>query len=107
MKPGSVLVDLAIETGGNVEGAILGEIIEKNGVKIIGLANMPARVAINPSQMYANNLMNLIDEFWNKEKIKFELKLDDEIIKGCLITHGGAIVHSDFAPTKAKKSSKG
>ena len=108
MKPGSVVVDLAIETGGNVEGAVLGKIIEKNGVKIIGLANMPARVAMNASQMYANNLTNLLDEFWNKEKKEFELKLDDDIIKGCLITHGGAIVHPNFAPhTEEKKSHKG
>jgi H+-translocating NAD(P) transhydrogenase subunit alpha len=108
MKPGSVVVDLAIETGGNVEGAVLGKIIKKNGVKIIGLANMPARVALNASQMYANNLTNLLDEFWNKEKKEFELKLDDDIIKGCLITHGGAIVHPSFAPHKEeKKSHKG
>ena len=108
MKPGSVVVDLAIETGGNVEGAVLGKIIDKNGVRIIGLANMPARVAMNASQMYANNLTNLLDEFWNKEKMVFELKLDDDIIKGCLITHGGAIVHPSFAPhTEEKKSHKG
>ena len=108
MKPGSVVVDLAIETGGNVEGAVLGKIIKKNGVRIIGLANMPARVAMNASQMYANNLTNLLDEFWNKEKKEFELKLDDDIIKGCLITHGGAIVHPNFVPhTEEKKSRKG
>jgi len=108
IKPGSVVVDLAIETGGNVEGAVLGKIIDKNGVKIIGLANMPARVAMNASQMYANNLTNLLDEFWNKEKKEFELKLEDEIIKGCLITHGGVIVHPSFAPhTEEKKSHKG
>jgi NAD(P) transhydrogenase subunit alpha len=108
MKPGSVVVDLAIETGGNVEGAVLDKIIKKNGVKIIGLANMPARVAMNASQMYANNLTNLLDEFWNKEKKEFELKLDDDIIKGCLITHGGAIVHPNFVPhIEEKKSHKG
>jgi NAD(P) transhydrogenase subunit alpha len=103
MKPGSVVVDLAIETGGNVEGAVLGKTIDKNGVKIIGLANMPARVAMNASQMYANNLTNLLDEFWNKEKKEFELKLDDDIIKGCLITHGGKIVHPNFLPHKEEK----
>jgi H+-translocating NAD(P) transhydrogenase subunit alpha len=108
MKPGSVVVDLAIETGGNVEGAVLGKIVKKNGVKIIGMENMPARVALNASQMYANNLTNLIDEFWNKEKKEFELKLDDDIIKGCLMTHGGAIIHPNFAKqTPEKKSHKG
>jgi len=108
IKPGSVVVDLAIETGGNVEGAVLGKIIDKNGVKVIGVANMPARVAMNASQMYANNLTNFLDEFWNKEKKEFELKLEDDIIKGCLITHGGVIVHPSFAPhTEEKKSHKG
>ncbi|RPI01978.1 MAG: Re/Si-specific NAD(P)(+) transhydrogenase subunit alpha [Ignavibacteriae bacterium] len=108
MKPGSVVVDLAVETGGNVEGAVLGKIIEKKGVKIIGMANMPARVAMNASQMYANNLTNLVEEFWNKEKKIFELKPDDDIIKGCLITHGGRIVHPNFVPQpKEKKSKKG
>jgi NAD(P) transhydrogenase subunit alpha len=108
MKRGSVVVDLAIETGGNVEGAVLGKIIDKNGVKVIGLENMPARVAMNASQMYANNLTNLLDEFWNKEKKEFELKLDDDIIKGCLITHGGVIVHPNFEQhTEKNKSHKG
>jgi H+-translocating NAD(P) transhydrogenase subunit alpha len=108
MKPGSVVVDLAIETGGNVEGAVLNKIIEKKGVKIIGLANMPARVALHASQMYSNNLYNILDEFWNKEKKHFELKLEDEIVKGCLITHKGSIVHPTFVPLKAeKKSHKG
>jgi NAD(P) transhydrogenase subunit alpha len=108
MKPGSVVVDLAIETGGNVEGTVLGKTIEKNGVKIIGMANMPARVALHASQMYSNNLTNLIDEFWNQEKKCFELKLEDDIIKSCLITHGGAVVHPTFArPKKEKNSHKG
>jgi H+-translocating NAD(P) transhydrogenase subunit alpha len=105
MKPGSVVIDLAIETGGNVEGAVLGKTVNKNGVRIIGLANMPARVALHASQMYSNNLTNLIDEFWNKEKKHFELKLEDDIIKSCLITHGGIIVHPTFASSKKEKNS--
>jgi H+-translocating NAD(P) transhydrogenase subunit alpha len=108
MKPGSVVVDLAIETGGNVEGAVLGKIVTKNGVKIIGLENMPARVALNASAMYSNNLYNILDEFWNKETKVFDLKLEDDIIKGCLITHNGAVVHPTFAPKKEdKKAHKG
>jgi NAD(P) transhydrogenase subunit alpha len=103
MKPGSVVVDLAIETGGNVEGAELNKTVTKKGVKIIGIANMPARVAMNASLMYSNNLYNLLDEFWNKEKKEFELKLDDDIIKGCLMTHGGAIVHPTFTAKKVEK----
>jgi NAD(P) transhydrogenase subunit alpha len=103
MKPGSIVVDLAIETGGNVEGAVLGKIVKKNGVKIIGLENMPARVALNASAMYSNNLYNILDEFWNKETKVFDLKLEDDIIKGCLITHNGAVVHPTFAPKKEDK----
>ena len=103
MKPGSVIVDLAVETGGNVEGAVAGKIVEKNGVKIIGIKNMPARVAMNASLMYSNNLFNLLDEFWNKETKQFDLKLDDDIIKSCLITHGGKVVHPNFIPKKNEK----
>ena len=103
MKPGSVIVDLAIDTGGNVEGAVFDKVVEKKGVKIIGMANMPARVALNASLMYSNNLFNLLDEFWNKETKQFELKLNDEIIKSCLITHGGAIVHPTFTAKKVEK----
>jgi len=103
MKPGSVVVDLAVETGGNVEGAVLGKTVEKNGVKIIGMANMPARVALHASQMYSNNLTNFIDEFWNKEKKRFELKLEDDIIKSCLLTHSGKIVHTAFVQQAKKK----
>ena len=104
MNPGSVIVDLAIDTGGNVEGAVKGKVVVKNGVKIVGLTNMPAKVALNASLMYSNNLLNLLEEFWSAEKKKFELKTDDEIIKSCLITHQGAIVHPTFAPSKEKKS---
>lgn len=106
MKPGSVVVDLAIETGGNVEGAVYGKTVVKKGVKIMGVANMPAKVAMNASLMYSNNLYNLMDEFWNKEAKKFELKLDDDIIKSCLITHGGAVVHPTFAAA-GKDAAKG
>lgn len=100
MKPGSVIVDLAVESGGNVEGAEAGKTVERNGVKIIGVKNMPAKVALNASQMYSNNLFNLLDEFWNKDTKQFELKLDDEIIQHCLITHAGKIVHPTFASAK-------
>jgi NAD(P) transhydrogenase subunit alpha len=93
MKPGSVVVDLAAETGGNVEGIKLNEVIERNGVKLVGLANLPGRVPLHASQVYAVNLVSLIEEFWDKPAKAFVLKLDDEIIKGCLVTHGGKIVN--------------
>jgi len=91
MRPGSVIVDLAIESGGNVEGAVLGEVIERNGVKIVGLANLPGRVAVHASQVYSTNLTNFLEEFWDKTNKRFVLKLEDEIIQGSLVTHAGEI----------------
>jgi NAD(P) transhydrogenase subunit alpha len=91
MKKGSVVVDLPIESGGNVEGSVLNQIIEKNGVKIVALANLSARVPVPASKVYSTNLLSVIEEFWNKETKNFVLKLDDEIIKGCLITHNGQV----------------
>jgi NAD(P) transhydrogenase subunit alpha len=96
MKPGSVIVDMAVESGGNVEGSKLNEEVIVNGVKIIGLGNLPGRVASHASQVYSANLHNLLEEYWNKDTKTFELKLDDEIIKGCLITHAGQIVHEQI-----------
>jgi NAD(P) transhydrogenase subunit alpha len=100
MKPGSVVVDLAIEGGGNVEGAQLGKEIDVNGVRIIGLENLPGRVAVHSSQMYSANLTALIEEFWNKDKNEFELKTDDEIIQRSMVTHQGRIVNEMLANNK-------
>ncbi|MEE4300804.1 MAG: Re/Si-specific NAD(P)(+) transhydrogenase subunit alpha [Pseudomonadales bacterium] len=93
MRPGSVIVDMAVETGGNVEGSKAGEIVEVNGVKIIGLGNLPGEVARNASEMFSSNLFNLIDEFWDKESGTFGLDLEDDILKSCVITHDGAVVN--------------
>ena len=99
MKPGGVVVDLAIESGGNVEGAAFDQVIDRNGVKIVGLANLPGRVPLHASQVYSANLTSLIEEFWDKPNKRFVLKLEDEIIKGCLVTHGGKIVNEKLAGT--------
>jgi NAD(P) transhydrogenase subunit alpha len=93
MQKGSVIVDLAVESGGNVAGSQPDKEIDVNGVRIIGLANLPGRVAVHASQMFSSNLFNLVDEFWNTEEKRFELNFDDEIIKGCVITHQGEIVN--------------
>jgi len=93
MKPGSVVVDLAVETGGNVEGSVIGNEVDVNGVTIIGLANLPGRVAVHASQMYSSNVGGFLEEFWNKDAKTFSLDRDDEIIRGCLVTHGGEIVN--------------
>ncbi len=91
MTPGSVIIDMAVETGGNVEGSEVDKIVEIDGVKVVGLGNLPGRVALTASQMYSSNLGNFIDHFWDKEAKVFNLNLEDEIIKGALITHNGAL----------------
>lgn len=93
MKPGSIVVDMAVEGGGNVEGSKLDEEVEIGGVRVIGLGNLPSHVATHASQMYSANLFNLLDEFWNEEEKEFKLDLEDEIIQGCLVTHGGELVN--------------
>ena len=93
MQKGSVIVDLAVESGGNVAGSEVGKEVEVNGVRIIGLTNLPGRVAVNASQMFSSNLYNLVEEFWNPEEKRFELNFEDEIVKGCVITHQGEIVN--------------
>lgn len=100
MKPGSVVVDLAAsENGGNCELTQAGkEVITANGVRIIGDTCLEAAVPYNASQMYSANIANFIEHFWDKASKSFAVKTGDEIIKGCLITHGGAIVHERFAP---------
>jgi NAD(P) transhydrogenase subunit alpha len=97
MKRGSVVVDMAIETGGNVEGAVLDEIIDRDGVKIIALANLAARVPIHASQVYSANLTSFLEEFWDKETKRFVLNLEDEIIRACLVTHDGKICNEKLA----------
>jgi NAD(P) transhydrogenase subunit alpha len=98
MRPGGVVVDLAVETGGNVEGIVYDQVTDRNGVKLVGLANLPGRVPLHASQVYAANLVALVEEFWDKTGKTFNLKLDDEIIKGCLVTHGGQVVNEKLLP---------
>lgn len=93
MQPGSVIVDMAVETGGNVAGSKLDEEVVVNGVTILGYGNLPGRVPEHASQMYSSNLINLIEHFWDKEQKTFVLNQEDEIIEGALLTHGGAIVN--------------
>jgi NAD(P) transhydrogenase subunit alpha len=91
MKPGSIIVDTAVETGGNVECTKYGEEIDIGGVKIIGFANLPGRVAVNASEMYSNNMAAFIEHFWDKGAKAFHLDITNEILKGCVITHAGKI----------------
>lgn len=97
MKSGSIIVDLAVETGGNVEGSKLGEdVVTENGVHVIGHENIEGYYANHASQMLASNFYNFIEHFWDAEAGDFRYDLDDEILKGCLLTRNGAIIHDKF-----------
>jgi H+-translocating NAD(P) transhydrogenase subunit alpha len=97
MKPGSVVVDLAVESGGNVAGSRPGEdVVTANGVTILGHPCMECTVATHATQVLAANFAAWITHFWNNETKSLHLNRDDEILKGCLITHDGAVVHPQF-----------
>jgi len=100
MRPGSVIVDMAAETGGNVEGSVPGETVVVNGVTIIGNGNWANYVARDASQMYSSNLFNLVEEFWDKEKKSMALNFEDDIVQGCVITHEGEIVNATIKNLK-------
>jgi H+-translocating NAD(P) transhydrogenase subunit alpha len=91
MRPGSVIVDLAVEQGGNVEGAVPGETVELHGVKIVGHRNVPSRLAADTSALYSRNLFNFLSAFWDKEGGL--PVLDDEIGNAVRLTRGGKIVN--------------
>ena len=96
MRAGSVVIDMAAETGGNVEGSQPGQVVDVDGVKIVGTGNWPNEVPRDASQMYSANLFNLVDEFWNQESNKVELDFENDLI-GCVITHNGEIVNETIA----------
>jgi NAD(P) transhydrogenase subunit alpha len=97
MQKGSVIVDLAVESGGNVAGSEMDQEVDANGVLIIGMGNLPGRVAVHASQMFSANMFNIIDEFWDADKKHFDLNFKDEIIKSSLITHQGRIFSAFIA----------
>ncbi len=98
MKPGSVIVDLAVERGGNVVGAVAGQVTDVNGVKIVGYLNMPGRLAASASPLYAKNLFNFFETMVDKDAKALAVKWDDELVKATLLTKDGAVVHPNFAP---------
>jgi NAD(P) transhydrogenase subunit alpha len=93
MAPGSVIVDMAAASGGNVEGSEPDKDVVKHGVTIMGDTNLEGRVPTDASQMYGSNLVNLVQHFWDSEASTFTLDLEDEILKGALLTHGGDVIH--------------
>jgi NAD(P) transhydrogenase subunit alpha len=110
MKPGSVIVDMAAESGGNVQGSVASEVVLQSGVSIIGTGNWANGVAKHATQMYANNLLSLISEFWSQEDNKFLLDVEDEVQSGCIITHQGVVVNSmikNFYATNPDQTNQG
>jgi NAD(P) transhydrogenase subunit alpha len=97
MRPGSVIVDLAVETGGNCEGSVVGEVVVRHGVRVVGHANVPSRVAVDASQLYARNLLSFVQLVVGKDGA-LKVDRDDEIVKGALLSIDGAIVHPNFLP---------
>ncbi|MCG5235032.1 Re/Si-specific NAD(P)(+) transhydrogenase subunit alpha [Xanthobacter oligotrophicus] len=98
MKPGSVIVDLAVERGGNVEGAVPGQVAWVGNVKIVGHLNVPGRIAASSSPLYAKNLFNFFETMVDKATKSLAVKWDDELVKATLLTRDGAVVHPNFAP---------
>src|ERR1700761_7952147 len=98
MKPGSVLVDLAVERGGNVEGARAGEVVETDGIKIVGYTNVAGRVAASASSLYARNLFNFIETMVDKPNKALAVNWDDELVKATALTKDGAVIHPNFQP---------
>lgn len=96
MKPGSVVIDMAAESGGNVEGSKPGEVVNINGVQIVGTGNWPNEVPLHASQMFSNNLFNFVSEFWNSDTKSVELDFENDLID-CVITHDGSIVNETIA----------
>jgi NAD(P) transhydrogenase subunit alpha len=93
MRSGGVIVDLAVEQGGNVEGAIAGEVVERHGIRIVGHRNVPSRLAADASALYARNLYNFLSAFWDKEAGRVLLPDDDEIVKAIRLTKDGKVVN--------------
>ncbi|MEP6389853.1 MAG: Re/Si-specific NAD(P)(+) transhydrogenase subunit alpha [Halioglobus sp.] len=93
MQPGSVVVDMAAETGGNVEGSVPNANVEINGVTVVGMGNLSNEVCRDASQMYSSNLFSLVEDSWNEESKSFVIDFDHDILPGCIITHGGEVTN--------------
>jgi NAD(P) transhydrogenase subunit alpha len=98
MRPGSVIVDLAVERGGNVEGARPGEVAQVGPAKIVGYLNVPGRLPASASALYAKNLLNFVETMIDKKEKKLAINWDDELVKATMLTRDGAVVHPNFKP---------
>ncbi|RIX27061.1 NAD(P) transhydrogenase subunit alpha [Sphingomonas edaphi] len=98
MRPGSIIVDLAAEAGGNVEGCVAGEVVDRHGVKIVGAVQLARTLAADASALFARNLANFLLAFWDKEASALKLPDDDELVKAIRLTNGGQVVHDRIKP---------
>ncbi|MEM9468926.1 MAG: NAD(P) transhydrogenase subunit alpha, partial [Pseudomonadota bacterium] len=106
MKPGSVIVDMAVDMGGNCELSEAGQAVQKHGVTIVGHHNVPSRLPTDASSLYAKNVLNLLNLIIDKDKGELAIDFEDEIIKGMALTHGGQIIHPQFGGSKSAPAKK-
>ena len=102
MRAGSVIIDLAADAGGNCAATVPGQLVTTpNGVKVVGWYNWPARIAVAASALYSRNLFTFLSTFWDKDAKVPKLPPEDDIVKGVMLTRGGAVVHPNFQPAQA------
>lgn len=101
MKPGGVIVDLAVEQGGNVEGSVAGEVVRRHGVSIVAHRNVPSRLAADASALFARNLLNFLSAFWNKDAGRPVLPDEDEITRAIRLTHDGKVVNERLSQAES------
>ncbi|MBK1697426.1 Re/Si-specific NAD(P)(+) transhydrogenase subunit alpha [Rhodovibrio salinarum] len=110
MKPGSIIVDLAVEQGGNCALSEFDQVVEKNGVTIVGYANWPSRLAVSASSLYARNLFNFLQLMVDKESKQLKVNMDDQLVSGTRLTQDGEVIHErvkDSVPAKGKGGPSG
>jgi NAD(P) transhydrogenase subunit alpha len=97
MKPGSVIFDMAVETGGNVEGSIVDEVVNVNGVKVVGVSYLASKVSSHASFALSNNIINWITDFYNEETTQIDFDFEDEVIQSSVLAYEGKIMNERFA----------
>jgi NAD(P) transhydrogenase subunit alpha len=102
MRPGAVAVDLAVERGGNIEGSEAGNVVDVEGVKVIGHLNVAGRIAASASLLYAKNLLTFLETMFSKESKTLAINLDDELVKATMLTHAGSVVHPNFGAANSE-----
>ncbi len=102
MKPGSVVFDMAVERGGNCELSKPGEVVDADGVKVVGYLNVPGRLAATASSLYARNLVAFLETLVSKDTKALAIDWDDELVKATALTRDGAVAHPNFAPKPAE-----